>query len=120
MSWDIYIRDFPDVASISDVPDDFKPQPIGKREDLLRTIKEAIPFADQQDNDWFFVKRTDIDLSIQLHMENATEVRYMVVHVHGGDQSAACVGGLLRHLGLRAHDTGTGELFDGFSLDEGL
>ena len=85
-----------------------------------RQLQGSLPFADRQDNDWFFVKRTDIDLSIQLHMENATEVRYMVVHVHSGDQSAACVAGLLRHLGLRAHDTGTGELFDGFSLDEGL
>lgn len=120
MSWDIYIQDFPAVASISDVPADFKPKPIGERDLLIARIKEAIPIADQQDSDWLFVKGDDIDLSIQLHFEDAERVRYMVVHVHGGEQSAACVGALLRHLGLRAHDTATGELFDGLSLDEGL
>ena len=120
MSWDIFIQDFPAVASISEVPADFKPRPIGEREELVKKVREAIPFIDRVDNDWLFAKGDDIDLSIQLHMEDATRVRYMVVHVHGGDQSAACVAALLRHLGLRAHDTATGELFDGFSLDEGL
>jgi hypothetical protein len=120
MSWDIYIQDLPAVRSMAEVPADFKPKPIGEREDLIARIKEAIPFADLQDSDWIFVHGDDIDLSIQLHFEDASQVRYMVVHVHGGDQSAACVGALLRHLGLRAHDTATGELFDGFSLDEGL
>ena len=120
MSWDIFIQDFPNVGSISEVPEDFRPRPIGTREELLAKIIEAIPFAEQQDSDWLFAKGDDIDLSIQLHFEDATRVRYMVVHVHGGEQSAACVGALLRHLGLRGHDTATGELFDGFSLDEGL
>lgn len=120
MSWDIYIQDLPDVASINDVPLDFVPRPIGEREALVSLIRQAIPFADQQDNDWLFVKSEGIDMSIQFHMEDATRVRYVVVHVHGGEQSAACIGALLRHLGLRAHDTATGELFDGFSLDEGL
>ncbi len=120
MSWDIFIQDFPAVGSIKDVPLDFQPRPIGERADLLARIKQAIPFAETMDNDWVFVKGDDIDLSIQLHFEKGTLVRYMVVHVHGGQQSAACVSALLRELGLRGHDTATGELFDGSSLDEGL
>ena len=120
MSWDIFIQDFPNVGSIHEVPVDFKPQPIGERDELLARIREAIPFAETMDSDWVFVKGDDIDLSIQFHFERGTLVRYMVVHVHGGEQSAACVGALLQHLGLRAHDTATGELFDGSSLDEGL
>lgn len=118
MSWDIFIQDLPDVPSINDVPLDFAPRFIGVREELIIRIREAIPFIDRVDNDWLFAKGDDI--SIQLHMEDAVQVRYMVAHVHGGEQSAACIGALLRHLGLRAHDTATGELFDGFSLDEGL
>lgn len=120
MSWDIFIQDLPDVPSINDVPLDFAPRSIGAREELIIRIREAIPFIDRVDNDWLFAKGDDIDISIQLHMEDATRVRYMVAHVHGGEQSAACIGALLRHLGLRAHDTATGELFDGLSLDEGL
>lgn len=120
MSWDIYIQDFPEVASISEVPQDFRPKPIGDRTALIEKVREAIPFIDQVDGDWLFAKGDDIDISFQLHMEDADRVRYIVAHVHGGEQSAACIGALLRQLGLRAHDTATGELFDGFSLDEGL
>lgn len=120
MSWDIYIQDLPDVPSIGDVPKDFRPEPIGDRKALIEKVREAIPFIDQVDDDWLFAKGDDIDVSFQLHMEDAQRVRYIVAHVHGGEQSAACIGALLRHLGLRAHDTASGELFDGFSLDEGL
>lgn len=120
MSWDIFIQDLPDVPSITDVPTDFKPRPIGTRDELFRKVREVIPIAEQMDDDWLFAKGDGIDISIQLHMEDAVQVRYMVAHVHGGEQSAACIGALLRHLGLRGHDTATGELFDGFSLDEGL
>jgi hypothetical protein len=120
MSWDIYIQDLPDVPTIHQVPEDFRPGPIGERTSLLARIKELMPAADLVDNDWVFVKHGGIDLSIQLHLENAHEVRYMVVHVHGGEQSASAVAALLRHLRLRGHDTATGDLFDGFSLDESL
>ena len=120
MSWDIYIQDLPAVATIADVPDDFRPRTIGEREAIIAKVREAVPFADLMDSDWLFIKANDIDISIQLHMEDGEKVRFMVAHVHGGEQSAACIGALLRHLGLRAHDTRTGDLFDGFSLDEGL
>jgi hypothetical protein len=120
MSWDIFIQDLPDVPSINDVPLDFAPRPIGARAALMAKVREAVPFADAVDQDWLFIKGDDIDISIQLHMQDADQVRYMVAHVHGGSQSAACIGAILRHLGLRAHDTATGELFDGYSLDEGL
>ena len=120
MSWDIFIQDLPDVASAKDIPVDFRPKPVGEREDVVARILRALPNGDLQDTDWIFVNSDDIDLSIQLHIEDAEQVRYMVAHVHGGEQSAACIGALLRHLGLRGHDTATGELFDGLSLDEGL
>lgn len=120
MSWDIYIQDLPDVASINDVPATHRPQPIGDRTTILRKVKEAVPFIQEQDRDWLFVHQPGMDISLQLHMDGPDTVRYMVAHVHGGDQSALCVAAILRSLGLRAHDTETGELFDGYSLDENL
>ena len=120
MSWDIYIQDLPDVPSMKDVPADHSPRPIGIREELMKRIQEVIPFAVRQDSDWLFARSKDIDLSIQFHMEDTAQVRYLLVHVHGGEQSAACVSALLRHLGLRAHDTATGDLFDGYGLEEAL
>lgn len=120
MSWDIYIQDLPDVASINDVPATHRPKPIGDRAAIVAKIKEAVPFAQEQDRDWLFVRQPGYDISIQLHMEEGDTVRYVVAHVHGGDQSALCVAAIVRALGLRAHDTETGELFDGYSLDESL
>ncbi|MBK8339333.1 MAG: hypothetical protein IPK99_04700 [Flavobacteriales bacterium] len=120
MSWDIFIQDLPDVASAKDIPVDFRPKPLGEREAVVDRILRAIPNGELQDTDWIFVNSHDIDLSIQLHMEDAEQVRYLVAHVHGGAQSAACIAALLNALGLRALDTNTGEFFDGATLDESL
>jgi hypothetical protein len=119
MAWDIYIQDLPEVASMKDIPADFKPGPIGLRADLEQRILQALPFAEQQD-DWLFARTADVDLSIQFQMEDADRVRYAVVHVHGGEQSALCVAALLNALGLRGLDSATGEFFDGAALEEGL
>lgn len=120
MSWDIYIQDLPAVRSMQDVPTDHRPQPIGLLDDLRRRIQEAVPQAEQQDSDWLFIQTAEIDISIQFHMEDAARVRYIVVHVHGGSQSATCVAAIVQQLGLRAVDTATGEFFDSAALDESL
>lgn len=119
MSWDIYIQDLPDVKSVKDLPTNFQLKPIGRREDLIDRVLTAVPFAEKQDG-WLFIRRPGIDISIAFEMEDAEQVRYIVVHVHGGDQSATCVAAIVRHLGLRALDTATGEFFDAASLDESL
>ena len=120
MSWDIYIQDFPNVPSLADVPADHRPKPIGEREALMGSVLGVIPFGERQDRDWIFARNATIDLSIQFYLEDGEQVRYLLVHVHGGEQSASCVSALLRHLGLRGHDTATGELFDGHGLEEHL
>ncbi|MFZ1686578.1 MAG: hypothetical protein WAU70_04100 [Flavobacteriales bacterium] len=119
MAWDIYIQDLPDVKSMKDLPQDFILKPIGPREALIDRVREAVPFAERQDG-WLFIRRPGVDISIAFEMEDADQVRYIVVHVHGGEQSAGCAAGIVRHLGLRAIDTATGEFFDTASLDESL
>lgn len=120
MSWDIYIQDLPDVRTANEIPEDFRPRPIGERDMLAAEIMKVFPMADAQDSDWFFVNAPGMDLSLQLHMEDEVRVRYIVAHVHGGDQSAAGIAALLRALGLRGMDTATGDLFDAATLEEGL
>ncbi len=120
MSWEIFIQDLPEVVSARDIPVDFRPRPIGHRQWLADRIHEVFPMADAQDNDWFFVRTPDMDISLQLHMEDAEQVRYIVVHVHGGAMSACGVAALLRALDLRALDTATGDLFDARTLEEGV
>ena len=120
MSWEIFISDLPAVPSIREVPADHVPRPIGDREALVERIRQVLPLAERVDKDWLFVKGQGMDLSLQLHMENAREVRYIVVHVHDDAEGARAVAALLRHLDLRGHDTATGEFFDGDTLEENL
>jgi len=120
MNWEIFIQDLPAVATADDIPADFRPRPIGEREVIAQRITEALPMAQRQDTNWFFVKAPGVDLSIELHMEDRTEVRYVVVRSHGGEHDAVSVAALLRALGRRAMDTATGELFDGDGLEESL
>lgn len=120
MNWDIFIQDLPPVHHVDAIPADFRPGPIGEREDLVARIRKVLPMLDRQDNDWLFAKAPGIDLSMQLHMEDSSRVRYIVVHVHNGEQGAASVAAVLRELGLRAMDTATGDLFDAVTLEEGL
>ena len=111
MSWDIYIQDLPLVPSVKEVPNSHVPKPIGKRTDLMAKIYQALPKAEGEGSDWIFLRDEGVDMSIQFHMENRDEVRYLLVHVFGGDQSSTYVSTILRKLELRALDTETGEFF---------
>lgn len=111
MSWDIYIQDLPPVSSMKEVPNDHVPKPIGKRTDVIKKIYEAIPNAEGEGNDWIFLRDEGVDMSIQVHMENLEEVRYLLVHVFDGDNSPKYVSKILEKLELRALDTETGEFF---------
>ncbi len=112
MSWDIFIQDLPAVKTIEEIPDDFRPKPIGDREEMIRRILEAVPFAERQDADWMFVRTAEVELSMNLSLEEATrELMCIAIHVHGGEHAAVCVAAIVRASGHRALDTGTGGFF---------
>jgi hypothetical protein len=46
MSWDILIQDLPNVALIEDIPSDFQPKPLGKRDEVVGRIASVFPDAD--------------------------------------------------------------------------
>lgn len=50
MSWDILIQDLPHVRSLEDIPDDFSPQPLGLRAEIIARVKAALPGADFTDH----------------------------------------------------------------------
>lgn len=113
MSWDIFIQDLPAVKSVEEIPSEFRPKPIGKREDVITRILDAVPFAERQDDDWIFVRTGEVDLSMSFSLDEATrELMCVAIHVHGGDQAAACVAAIVRASGHRALDTGNGGFFD--------
>lgn len=113
MSWDIFIQDLPAVKTIEEIPSDFRPQPIGVRDAVIARILEAVPFAERQDEDWMFVRTSEVDLSMSLTLDETTrELMCIAIHVHGGEHAAACVAAIVRASGHRALDTGNGGFFD--------
>jgi hypothetical protein len=113
MSWDIFIQDLPAVGTIEEIPSDFRPKPIGNREEMITRILEAVPFAERQDEDWMFVRTGEVELSMSFNLDEATrELMCVMIHVHGGAYAAACVAAIVRASGQRALDTGTGGFFD--------
>jgi hypothetical protein len=120
MSWDIYIQDLPRVASVKDIPEAFRPQPIGDRATFINLIKEVVPFAEEQDDN-FYVNAPDIDLSLSLGREPGTELlNYIVIHVHAGDHSPACAAAIVKATGLQALDTATSEFFNADAPEHGF
>lgn len=78
-----------------------------------------LPETDFSDPAWGVLDRED--WSIEFNMGGGDEVGSIALHIRGGDAAASTVDKVLKHLGRRALDTGTGELFkfDGEST-EGL
>lgn len=113
MSWDIFIQDLPDVASVEDIPQDFRPGTIGDRQQLVARMCVAVPFLEHQEHDWYAVETEEAVLSLSVSCEPDTDaVTCITIHVHGGERSAACVAALVLATGCRALDTGTGGFFD--------
>lgn len=115
MSWDLFAMDLPDgVRSIEEVPHDWEGGDLGPRSALIAHILEVVPDADFSDPSWGRVETPGG--SIELGLGDAPRVRCLAFHVRGGGDAAEVVDRILRHLGVRAVDGSTGELF---SLDGG-
>ncbi|MBI2929309.1 MAG: hypothetical protein HYY24_26895 [Verrucomicrobia bacterium] len=103
MSWDIHVQDIPASAqSPADIPDDFRPQPLGRRSDIIARIREVLPHADFTDPSWGKIEGSDC--SIEIGMGENELVQSFAFHVRGGDLAAFVVAGILQHLGFRAFD----------------
>ena len=111
VSWDILIQDLPgDVASIVEIPDGFRPQPLGDRRELITKIMEVAPTADFSDPAWGQLETPDFVIEFNMGGEAITDA--IMLHIRGGDPAAEFVGSLLHHLGRRAVDSSAGEFFD--------
>ncbi|HEX2616461.1 MAG TPA: hypothetical protein VHL57_02910, partial [Flavobacteriales bacterium] len=105
--------DLPNVPSVAEIPVNFRPSPIGKTDALFQKVLSIVPFAEQQDEEWLFVRTAEIDLSIELVPEAGTDrLSHITVYVHEGEKAALCVAAIVRGLGLRALDTSAGAFFD--------
>jgi hypothetical protein len=103
MSWDIFVQDLPpDARTIRDIPDHFKPSPLGARSALIQQIRGLAPSANFTDPSWGRLETPSF--SVEFSLGNEELVRSCALHIRGDDSAAAFVADLLTHLGYRALD----------------
>ena len=110
MSWDIIAQDLPKSAtSVEEIPDDFQPQPIGNRAQLIAQIRHVVPQADCTDPSWGIIEGDD--WSIEVSTGDAEICESIAFHVRGGDGAIGAVATILGELKLRAIDCQSSEFF---------
>ena len=111
MSWDIYIMNFPATAQrVADIPKDFNPAALGKREDLIAQIREVVPQADFSQPNWGVFDGEGFSIEFSMGAEEIC--KSMTWLVRGGGNPTPLVGALLDRLKLRGIDCQTSEFFD--------
>ena len=110
MSWDLHVQDWGDVNSLDEIPDDFNPQAIGKRSEIIRKMKEVEPTIDFSDPCWG--KLDNEHFSIEFNMGDEEELYSFAMHVRGNELALPCIGNILAQLNLKAADGSTPNFFD--------
>jgi hypothetical protein len=103
MSWDIFVQDIPREAnSPADIPDNFKPKPVGLRSDVIGKIGAVVPDVDFSDPSLGIFDGPGFSIEIDLGKEELLDG--FVFHVRGGDLAAFVIADILEQLDLRAFD----------------
>lgn len=111
MSWDVFIQHLPASAMrVADVPEDFKPLPLGARRDVVEAIADAFPMVRATDPTWFTVD--DPHYRVEIAVVGDDPIDTITLHIRGDASVIAPVTRLIDVLGARAIDSWTGEFFD--------
>jgi hypothetical protein len=104
MGWDLFAVKLPDsVKSTDDLRDDFKPEPIGTRAEIISAIREFVPAADFTDPAFGSIEGETFGMNVGLGGEEPLTT--FALHVHGtGDEAVALVTAIFERLGVRAFD----------------
>jgi hypothetical protein len=106
MSWDVFVFNFPpEIKSISEIPRDWSPPPLGKRADIVAKICALFPQADFSDPSWGTLRLPGV--SIEFNFREDGEIAHFAMHVRGGDPAPHVVAHILGELGLRAACSGS-------------
>jgi hypothetical protein len=114
MSWDISIQHLPESATcVGEIPDDFRPSPLGPRPQVISDILRVIPDVDFSDPSWGMLDRPTFSIEFNMGSEDLCES--FMLHVRGGEDAMRLMDQLLSSLLLRGLDCQSGDLF---RLDE--
>jgi hypothetical protein len=103
MSRDIFVQDLPRTATtVADIPNDFKPRPIGSSDEIIAAIQRVAPDADFSDVEWGVIERATF--SIEVNIPRAPSLDAFALHVRGDDAADVVIAQILHALGLRGLD----------------
>jgi hypothetical protein len=106
MSFDVFVQDLPpDARSVAEIPDDFAPRPIGRREDIIAGILRAAPSADFTDSTWGHIGGPGF--SIEVNIRPGEILQSFAFHVRGSEEALFVITEILAVLKLRAIAPGT-------------
>lgn len=103
MSWDIFIQQLPAaISSVRDIPDDFEPDPLGTRAEVIARIRShRREFA--PDADGFALVETEHG-SIEIDIGAADHVQSVMLSARGGSDVVPVVSAIVGAFGGRALD----------------
>ncbi|MEV1049757.1 hypothetical protein [Streptomyces sp. NPDC049887] len=110
MSWDVILLRLPDdVTSVQEIPADYTPDPLGRRDDVLAAVTQAVPDVDLSDPEWG--ELTGPTWSIELNIGSEDPVDSVMLHIRGsGDDVLTPVLRLAEALRCKALDCAEGDL----------
>jgi hypothetical protein len=103
MSWDIIVMDLPPgVKSVTEIPRDFVPAPLGRRSDIIARISAIFPETHFSAPSWGLLRLPGC--AIEFNMGDDEELDSFAMHVRGGDECPDIVARVVDGLGMQALD----------------
>lgn len=103
MSWDIFVQELPPgITAVDEIPEDFRPGPIGRRHEIVAGITRVVPSVDLSNPDWGRIETAGFSVEINLGPDDP--VTSFAFHVRGDDDAAHLIADILDELGLQAFD----------------
>lgn len=110
MSWDVLLLRLPDnIASVQEIPDDYAPPPLGRRQEVLTAVSQSFPEADLSDPAWG--ELLGPTWSMELNIGSKDPVDSIMLHIRGSrDNVLAPVFRMASVLGCKVLDSSAGDL----------
>ena len=103
MSWDIFVQDVPaGISSVADIPNDFRPGPIGPRSEIVAKLSALYPECTFADPSWGTLELPGC--SIEFNLASGDILQSFAMHVRGDERAPVVVGHIIAALGVRALD----------------
>jgi hypothetical protein len=110
LSWGITIFKAPSsFASVAEIPDQYQPESLGSRAEVIDQIQKVFPTADFSDPEWGSYEEDAFVLEFIMGSNKLCST--FGIRAHGQPVAIAAINHLLQNLGLRGVDHQTSEFF---------